>query len=378
MKNEVNFKYINVFDNKDVTYDLEKYPMNKIILREVQKYYPDVQDLSLLHEHVEGGKVSDLMSKVSKDLTKTEFYEYFDDIVKQYVVSQIDRDVLIQKFGNVRAVIPNQDKIGALLHFHQGRWVGNGLGLRTVWMAFTDCYESNSLQILPLEESRRITVDAVKENWSYEKLQEECTRHAFPVTIKPGQFHLFTQEHIHGNFPNLTNKTRISIDVRILLKDGQPHRKWPGAYFRKLGNLDINSKPVEIKPGESTATYAEYEGFKTKGIDLHFQTLTVRNYCSRMGYVFPYQHADNEGTHHAHLEHLIEHGNIDHLFLFSIFSLPDDPGRRQHLMNLALKNNCKLHFANEEFVLDNEEMLSKIEYLRSFTNDWTNPVDQVL
>jgi hypothetical protein len=169
MKNEVNFKYINVFDNKDVTYDLEKYPMNKIILREVQKYYPDVQDLSLLHEYVEGGKVSDLMSKVSKDLTKTEFYEYFDDIVKQYVVSQIDRDVLIQKFGNVRAVIPNQDKIGALLHFHQGRWVGNGLGLRTVWMAFTDCYESNSLQILPLEESRRITVDAVKENWSYEK-----------------------------------------------------------------------------------------------------------------------------------------------------------------------------------------------------------------
>jgi hypothetical protein len=70
--------------------------MNKIILREVQKYYPSVQDLSLLHEYVEGGKVSDLMSKVSKDLTKTEFYEYFDDIVKQYVVSQIDRDVLIQ------------------------------------------------------------------------------------------------------------------------------------------------------------------------------------------------------------------------------------------------------------------------------------------
>jgi sporadic carbohydrate cluster 2OG-Fe(II) oxygenase/sporadic carbohydrate cluster protein (TIGR04323 family) len=378
MNNPVNFKYIDIFDNVNVSYDLEKYPMDKIILREVQKYYPDVQDLSLLHEYVEGSKVSDLMAKVSKDLTRTEFYEYFDEIVKKYVGSKIDCDILIQKFGNVRAVIPNQDKIGALLCFHQGRWVGNGLGLRTVWMAFTDCYETNTLQMLPLDKSREITINNIKENWSYEELQKTCTDYAFPVTIKSGQFHLFTQEHIHGNFPNKTNKTRISIDVRILLKDGQPHRKWPGAYFRKLGDLDINSNVVEIKPEESTATYAEYEGFKTKYIDLHFQTLTVRNYCNRMGYTFPYQHADNEGTNHAHLEHLIIHGNIDHLFLFSIFSLPDNSERRQYLMNLALKHNCKLHFANEEFVLDNQKMLDKIEYLRTFTDDWTNPVDQVL
>ena len=43
-------------------------------------------------------------------------------------------------------------------------------------------------------------------------------------------------------------------------------------------------------------------------------------------------------------------------------------------MRLAVALKVKLHFANEEFVLDSWEMLDKIEYLRNFTNDWSNPV----
>lgn len=374
--NSVNYQYIDVFDNKQGCYDLEKYPLTKIVLKSIQKYYPDVQDLSLLHEHVETNKVSNLMNTITKDLIETEFYQYFDQILKEQVVSKIDTDIIVQKFGNMRATIPYQDKIGATIPFHQGRWVGNGLGLRTIWMPFTPCYETNTLQVLDLEKSRDITVKNAEEKWSYEKLQNICIDNCYPVTLEPGQFHLFTQEHIHGGLPNRTGRTRVSIDVRMLLRNGQPHRKWPGAYFRRLGDLEIHSRKVDIKPEESVVTYAEYESFKTRYIDLHFQTLTVRNYCSRMGYVFPFQNGDNEGTNHSYLEYMIDKGNIDHILLFSIFSLPDDPDRRKYLMNLALEKNCKLHFANEEFVLDSVSMLDKIEYLRSFTNDWSSPLDK--
>lgn len=363
-----------MFDAAVYNYNYSDYFFSDTVLNCIQKYYPHVRELNHLHEDVPIKKIGELVKLVGKDLADTDFYQRFDELIARYVIPLLPTDVIVQRFGNIRVTIPNQDKIGTVLPFHQGRWVGNGLGLRTIWLPFTDAYESNSLQIIDIETSRYITKTSIKEDWSYEKLQETCTRLCRPVNIKEGQFLLFTQENIHGAIPNITGKTRMSIDVRVLLRGGQPHRKWPGSYFRILGDTDIQSREIKISDQENVVMYAEYEGFKTRYIDLYFQTLTVREYCSRMGYVFPHQTGDNEGRNHAYLEYLIKQNNIDHILMFSIFSLPDNSDRRKYLMELALENRCKLHFANEEFVLDSHDILDKIEYLRNFTSDWSNPV----
>ena len=365
-----------MFDAKTYDYNKSDYYLSDTVLNCVQKYYPDVYDLSLLHEQVPAKKVGELVKLIGKELADTDFYQRFDEIIARYVAPLLPTDVLVQKFGNIRITIPDQDKIGTVLPFHQGRWVGNGLGLRTIWMPFTEAYESNSLQIIDIDTSRILTKKSITEDWSYEKLQDECIRLCRPVNVDEGQFLLFTQENIHGGVPNRTNRTRMSIDVRVLLRNGQPHRKWPGAYFRILGDTDIHSRKVPIYEHENVITYAEYESFKTKHIDLYFQTLTIKEYCNRMNYTFPHQTGDNEGRNHSYLEYIIKEGNTDHILMFSIYSLPDDKLRREYLMNLALENHCKLHFANEEFVLDSQEMLHKIEYLRNFTNDWSSPVDE--
>lgn len=365
-----------MFDAKIYDYDLKRYSLSDIVLGCIKNYYPNVDDLSKLHEVVPSSKVGELVKFVGKDLADTEFYKIFDCLIQDYVIPLVPTDIIVQKFGNIRITIPNQDKIGTVLPFHQGRWVGNGLGLRTIWLPFTDAYNSNSLQIIDIETSRNITKRSTSENWSYEKLQDTCMSLCKPVNIKEGQFLLFTQENIHGAVPNRTGKTRMSIDVRVLLRNGQPHRKWPGAYFRILGDTDIHSRKVSILDNENVVTYAEYESFKTRHIDLHFQTLTVKEYCNRMGYTFPHQTGDNEGRNHSYLEYLLKQKNVDHILMFSIFSLPDNKERREYIMNLALENKCKLHFANEEFVLDSRDMLNKIEYLRNFTNDWSSPLDK--
>jgi len=366
-----------MFNNKTLNYDLEKYPLPGIVLKTIQKFYPDVKSLETIHEVVKPEDIQQLMSNTSQELLKTDFYDHFDHLVQDHVVKKLNKEVLIQKFGNLRILIPNQEKTGAVLLFHQGRWVGNGLGLRTVWTPLTDCYDSNSMQILHLEDSREITRKSVKESWTYEKLQEECVSKCWPVTLSPGQAHLFFQEHIHGNIPNKTDKTRVSIDIRILLKDGQPHRKWPGSYFRKLLDRDYN-RDVKILPNQSVLTYGEYEGIKTKYIDLHFQTLTVKDYCRRKGYKYPYQHGENEGLHNSHLDYLIRSKSADHILLFSIFSMPNDSDKRKAMMELALDRRVCLHFCNEDLVLETKEDLDKIEYLRSFTDDWSSPVDQLI
>lgn len=366
------------FDNKTLDYDIKKYPLPHVVLKAIQKYVPTLKTLDTLHKSLPANEISDLMNRVSNDLLHTNFYDYFDAIVQEQIVPTIGTDVLIQKFGNLRALIPDQDKIGAVLLFHQGRWVGNGLGLRTIWMPFTDCFESNSMQIMDLKTSRDLTRELAKniDEWNYSKLDQYCINNSWPVTLRPGQAHLFFQEHIHGNIPNRTNKTRISIDIRLLIRDGQPHRKWPGAYFRKLFDRSY-TKSIPIRPDEITVTYSEFDGFKTRHLDLYFQTSVVKSYCQRKKIPFPYQQADNEGLNYMHLDHLISNTKIDHLLLFSIFSLPDDVAHRTRLMNTAIAKGCRIHFCNEELILETSDDLEKIEYLRSFTSDWSSPVDQL-
>ena len=364
-----------LFNNGTLNYDNKMYPLSEIILECVQNHYPDVKSLDTIHESMDTNELFELGHKVNRELYDTDFYKMLDHIIGDYIQQATGEEVLIQRFPSIRFLQPNQDEQGKLLAFHQGRWVGKGLGLYTIWMPFTDCYESNSLQILDLEPSREITRKSVLEQWDYEKLNEECIKHCWPVTLQPGQAHLFGQEHIHGNIPNRTGKTRCSLDVNILVKGGQPSRKWPGSYFRPL-HKDFAKKP-EFKQGENIVTYAEYEGIKTKKLDLYFQTLVVKGYCQKAGIPFPYQHGDNESLGNHYLEYLLKDDTIDHILLTSMFSLPDDAEKRIRIMKKAVTQNCKLHLCNEDIIVESQEDIDNVEYLRTFTDDWSSPVDQL-
>jgi sporadic carbohydrate cluster 2OG-Fe(II) oxygenase/sporadic carbohydrate cluster protein (TIGR04323 family) len=365
-----------LFDNKTLDYDTSEYDFSGLILQQVQNHYPEVTQLDTIHEYMDTSKLFSLGHTVNRELYSTNFYQMFDEVVSNYV-SDTGIDILIQRFPSIRFLPPNQDKSGRVLQFHQGRWVGNGLGLYTVWMPFTECFDSNSMQILDLDISREITRDAIRDNWDYETLENICKKYMWPINLKPGQAHLFTQEHLHGNIPNRTNKTRVSIDCRILVRDGQFHRKWPGSYFRPLNRI-LSKKPEFNESSENIVTYAEYEGSKTHNLDLHYQTLLVKDYCRRAGITFPYQHGENEGFNRLNnLENLVKDTTIDHILMMSIYSLTDNPEHRVDIMRKAISNNIKLHFCNEDMILENEQDLEDVEYLRNFTTDTSDPVVQL-
>ena len=61
---------------------------------------------------------------------------------------------------------------------------------------------------------------------------------------EPGEAVLFNQEIIHGNVPNKTKQTRVSIDFRLVVKGGKIRRKLVGGYF------DLLDKDI-LKRGES-------------------------------------------------------------------------------------------------------------------------------
>ena len=88
-------------------------------------------------------------------------------------------------------------------------------------------------------------------------------KHSYHIDLKPGQSWLFNQELIHGNVNNNTGITRVSMDLRIMLKGENFGRKYPGQYFRKLFDWD-DKKEVIIDSDQSYVSYVGWNSEYTK------------------------------------------------------------------------------------------------------------------
>jgi len=60
-------------------------------------------------------------------------------------------------------------------------------------------------------------------------------------------------------------------------------------------------------------------------------------------------------AHLPTLQHIIEYDRPNEIVLYSVYSLPENRELRGSILDLALKFNVKLHFANEDYQFENEE-----------------------
>ena len=360
------------WDNQTIEYNLEKHNWPEFWLAVAKEKFPNIESLETVHKTLDVREVSQLGSYLQERTGDADFIErvdaYYQDIAPELLY---DDEWMLQRFFTIRMVIPNQAKVGRLLAFHQGIWVGNGLGLRTIWTPFTKCYGNNSMQIMGWDISDDITKKCYEEKWSYDKLQEECSKHCWPVTLEPGQAHCFQQHHIHGNFNNDTDITRWSMDGRILPKGGHYHRKLPGGYFRFIGERD------DVRIVDADKKWVSYAGWNTKfssPIPLPMQRNVINNYCNKHGIkINDYQFENEYVDWLPGLEKFITGYNIDGIVMCSIYGLPDNPFRRHELLKLAVDNNIEIHFANELCSVREEKDIEHIQHIFKFVNENTPP-----
>ena len=185
----------------------------------IQEKFPKVIELEKIHEVLRPNEVVKLQQHVQNACSRKDFMEMFDAFVEEHIPGRIEnKRYMIQRQGTLRVVIPQQAKVGRRLHFHQGIFVGNGRGCRTIWTPLTKAEKSNTMWIMDLEKSREITKKFLAEKWELEKFEDTCIQNSKPVELEPGQSHLFFQEHIHGNINNEEGYTRVSMDMRILIE----------------------------------------------------------------------------------------------------------------------------------------------------------------
>jgi len=228
------------WDNKTLNYDLEKFNWPMWALKVVQEIAPEVTELETMHRVLEPHKIVKVQKHVQDACLRKEFMQKFDDFVAEYIPQRIaHKKYMIQRQGTLRVVIPNQSNVGRRLAFHQGIFVGNGRGCRTIWTPLTEAKNTNTMWILDLETSRRITKRVLSEKWRLDKFEDECLKNAKPVNLMPGQSHLFFQEHLHGNVNNEEGYTRVSIDMRILVEGEEYGRRLPGGFMRFPGDHEV-------------------------------------------------------------------------------------------------------------------------------------------
>jgi len=361
-------------DKKIVSYDLNKHNWPEYWLKVAKTKFPEIQSLETVHKVLSPQQISELGRYCQSMCGTDEFADRVDNYFQDIVTDNIGfKEWLIQRYFTIRIVIPNQAKKGRLLAFHQGIWVGNGLGMRTIWTPFTEVYDTNSMYIASYEDSIKITQNAYDNKWSYDEIQDQCSKYSRPIKLSPGQTFLFQQQHIHGNYNNETDITRWSMDGRILPKGGHYHRKVPGGYFRFLGERESS---ITIDTKKNWVTYAGWNSKFSGPIPLPMQRSIINQYCDKFKIkINDYQFENEYCDWFPGLEKFITGAGIDGIVICSIYCLPDNKNRRLELLNLAVENNVELHFANELTQVTSKEDISNIENIFEYVNENTNPND---
>lgn len=334
------------WENQTANYDLQTHDWPEYWLEVARERYFSIESLETVHKTLKPNQIVQLGKHLQKATGSAEFIKRVDNYYESIVPGLIEEnEYMIQRFFTVRIVIPDQAKAGRLLQFHKDEWTGNGLGILTVWTPITKCYGTNSMQILSCKDSDKITNDCYKNEWSFDKLQQESVKKSFPVELQPGQAHLFQQHHIHGNVNNETDISRWSMDGRILPKGGEYHRKLPGGYFRFIGE-NPDTRPID--PEKEYISYAGWNNSWSGGIPLPMQRATINEYCRNNNIkINDYQFENEFLDWYPALEQFITSYNVDAIVLCSIYSLPDNASRRKEILKSAIENNIELHFANE-------------------------------
>jgi sporadic carbohydrate cluster protein (TIGR04323 family) len=353
------------WDNNSVDYDLDKYNWPAWALGVIQEVAPQVKELETMHQVLTPSEIVRVGQHVQNACSRRDFMERFDEFAAGIVPQRIDnKRYLIQRQGTLRVVIPNQSSVGRRLQFHQGIFVGNGRGCRTIWTPFTKAEKTNTMWIMDLDISREITKQVMTEKWSLQKFEDECLKHAWPVTLQPGQSHLFFQEHLHGNVNNEENYTRVSMDMRILIEGEEWGRRLPGGFMRLPGDYEVAG--VMDYTGKNFITYAGWNSKFSKDIPLPMQRAIIEPYCAKNKIAYSSYEFENEHLDWCPaLEHYIKE-RPDGIAMCSMYSLPDDTDRRTELLKLAVNLGVELHFANELCALKSREDLEKIETYLNF------------
>lgn len=193
----MNSKHFEIFD-----YDLEKYNFPKIIAdflntdsMDELKINPDnhnLESINSLYKNMERTKAyEDLYSSLSSDAGKR-FYDTYQKFIEEIIRPTYEEAIYFQSKPTHRILYSNSEGVS---RFHRDKDYGHSTFEINHFVPQTKAFDTNTVWI----ES------------------EEGKEDFKPMELKPGQFARFDGPNLmHGAKLNITGKTRVSFDFRIV------------------------------------------------------------------------------------------------------------------------------------------------------------------
>lgn len=375
---ELENSLLNYWDARIVNYDKERFPFAQWVLERMNINGYPVKDLRYLHEIINPPDIYKLTKKLCEDTNLPEFQRLVRDFVREVIVPEghLEKPVAVQRFLNVRIMQPAKPQ--GIFPFHTGLLYGHGPASRSIWMPMTDVSADEdmtaSMQILGLKRSRELVQEAMDKRYTIDQMTERFGAESWPLKTGPGGVCFFTQENIHGNFVNVTGKSRVSIDFRIAeAKYGNMlARKIAGGYFGIIPDTAEEDQPnVEVAMpsfdnGKPNVIYLANATPATEGAPVHLQRYMVLEYCKRNNIAYEFEYFELDAmTHLPTLRHAVE-AVKSNVVLYSIYSLPPSRSFRSTILDAALANGVILHFVNENMTIKNEAERQKVERMLEF------------
>ena len=196
-----------------------------------------------------------------QNIISISFYETSKKIQEIYVkfISDIISPIFEEKIHyqvvpTFRFHFPNQKGYEWKDRYHTDIMLGHPPYELNIWLPFTKVFDTNSMRLTSLNDSMQIYKIC---NNNFEKLAEKCqydddfiallSSKSSPLNMEYGEFIIFDPKCLHCTQHNTTNKTRISMDIRIMLENNfdKYSREYkttgrkkmlfsPGHYFSKV------------------------------------------------------------------------------------------------------------------------------------------------
>lgn len=373
---------LTTWNAKVVDYDNDRFPFNEWVLKRIQSSGYPLEDLTQLHKVVPGPEQYKLCKSLCADTELPEFKRMLNTFVREVVAvkGNLRHPIAVQRFPNVRFLLPNQPE--SIFPYHTGLLYGHGIASRSLWMPLTDVTAdedaSASMLIIDTETSRRLVKYAVDNRLRCTQMTELFGKYSWALKCGPGKLCFFTQENIHGNVPNVTGKTRVSIDFRVAeAQHGDLlARKIPAGYFHiipeteeeelRSGLADGGVGKRSIDNGKKNTFYINNNTPSTFGVPVHLQRYMLYDYSAKNNLNYGYELFELEDMAHLPtLQHIVGESKTN-VIMYSIFALPEDAEDRNTLLDTAIENGLTIFFVNEDLILQSRDDLRVINRYLDF------------
>ena len=178
---------------------------------------PTFRGISLgnLHTKISPSEVNTVRMAIFRSLNAAQGHcdQILDMIAGEQLRAILGPDLLVQTKLNFSIQLPGDES--SQLDLHSDCWSGDTPFQLNLWIPLTPCFASNSMFLLSEEKSFECIRLINRVPTLDRKLLSQYVSDEDFLEMKVGEAIIFNPGLIHGNMPNRTDQTRVSINVRF-------------------------------------------------------------------------------------------------------------------------------------------------------------------